>query len=391
MNVVGGRARRRGGRSPGRAPGRTRAEYLRQAGIGDRVWPLVQHALDTGVPRDQVLIEFDKATNEAGDAVAGDLRRRAPQMLREHRAIRRGMNRRMQAIWGPAFDAFYEVYVCVEELGSDLQQLHDGHGNDLVTALLALHARTCLALAEVHALVVQGFPLGAWARTRTLHETAVVAALLSNHGREPGADDLGERFLCHAVIDESRDLELATHAGVVIDEAELNDVRARKAALVKRFGSMFAKDYGWARPLFPTLGPRERLTFDRLEELADSGLDRLDYRVGSHHVHSSAWAVMLNEVSRGDTVYRLTGPTNLAFGEPASVALVAAMVSMAATVYGVEELPEPMHLAGLRALQTLALRTVELFAEGQALVDHREARVQSRLRGEQHVTEVCAW
>jgi hypothetical protein len=270
----------------------------------------------------------------------------------------------MRADWGPAFDAFYEIYVFVEELGSDLEQLHGG-AEPLTTALLALHARACLVLAEVHSLMVHGFPFGAWARTRSLHESAVIAQLLSNYGREPGTDDLGERFLLHAVIDEARDLELAVRSGVDVDDEVLGTVRAERSRVVARFGRGFAKDYGWALPLFPSLGANGRVTFDRLEDLADSGLDRLDYRVGGHHVHSSAWTVVLNQVPRGDVTYRLTGPMNVGFGEPASVAFTAALVSTTAIVHGVTDRPEPMHLVGLAALQTMCGRAMELFDEAE--------------------------
>lgn len=378
VETAGGRQRRRDRRELDPSTGRTSLEHLRRNGIGDAVWQRVQDVLESGVQQEELIAALDTATSEAGERLAVALRRRAPQMLRDHRAVRRGMQRRMRALWGSAFDAFYEVYVCVEELGSDLQQLHGDDGDPLVEALLGLHARACLVLAEVHALMVQGFPLGAWARTRSLHETAVLATLLAKHGREPGTDDLGERFVLHAVVDEARDFELAVRNGVDLEDEELVRVRGQRAAVVARYGPMFAKDYGWGRPLFPSLGPRERVTFERLEELADSGLNRLDYRLGGHHVHSSAWTVALNELPRGRKVYRLTGPTNVGFGDPASVALTATLASTSAIVHGVALLPEPMHLVGLRALRTLSERAAQLFAEGQALVDDREARVQAR-------------
>jgi len=56
------------------------------------------------------------------------------------------------------------------------------------------------------------------------------------------------------------------------------------------------------------------------------------------------------------------------------------MISTTAVVYGVEEMPEPMHLVGIRSLQTLTVGAVELFTEGQALVDDREKRLQPKLQ-----------
>jgi hypothetical protein len=379
IELRGGRRRRAEGRHVDPSSGRTRRDHLESGGIGEQVWPKVQEALDAGVDRDALVRAVNGVTESSGKRLAEALRVRAPQMHREHRAADRGMQRRMRAVWGPAFDAFYEIWVCVEELGSDLQQLHRLENDPLVAALLGLHARTCLVLCEIHALMWRGFPLGAWARTRSLHETAVIAALLADHGREPGLEDLAERFLLHADIDEARDVELAVLSGATIEPNELDRVRLRRKELQARFGRMFSKDYGWARPLFPQLGEKERLTFDRLEDVANTNLQRLDYRLASHHVHATAWTLELNQLARGGVVHRLTGPTNVGFGEPAEVALASMMVSTSAIVWGVSDrLPDPMNLVALAALRALGGQALELFDEAQEFVNEREERLQAR-------------
>ncbi len=380
VDVVGGRRRRREGRNVDPVTGRTSLEHLRRTRAGGEILDRIEEALDRGVPEERVTREFERVTGEAAQAMAASLQRAAPQMLREHRALHRGMQRRLRALWGPALDAFYEVYVCVEELGSDVQQLHATDGDALVGALLGLHARSCLVLREVHALMAQGFPLGAWARTRTLHEGAVLATLLSQHGREHGTEDLAERFLVHAVVDQARDLELAVASGLEIDEQQLAAACAERREVVRRYGRMFAKDYGWARPLFPQLGPKEQVTFERLEELANTGLHRLDYRLGGHYVHSSAWTVVLSSSDRAGRTYRLTGPTNVGLGPPAAVALDAILVSTMALFFGIASSPEPLDLAGCEALRILSDQAEKLFAEGQMLVDKREARLEEGIR-----------
>ena len=378
VTVAGGRQRRREGRRVDRTTGRTTLEHLRERGIGRDLWPRLRQALD-GEHGEEVAAGFKRVTEEAAERLAAELHTRAPQMLRDHRAVRRGMQRRIDAIWGPALDALYEVYVCVEELGSDLQQLH-GSGDSQVQALLALHARACLVLAEIHALLREGLPLGAWARTRSLHETAVIATVLEKYGREAGTEDLSQRFLLHAVVDEARDLELAVRNGVTVDMEELDRVRHDRASLVARFGPMFAKDYGWARPLFPSIGTKERVTFEALEDLAKTGLYRLDYRLGGHHVHSSAWTLALNMVPRGGVVYRLSGPTNIGLADPATVALAATLVSTSAIVHGVAQPPEPMHLVSLEALHIMSDRATGLFDTALLVLHDREARIQARAR-----------
>ena len=298
IEVAGGRRRRREGRDVDPSTGRTSLEHLRRGGLADRVWPRVGEALEAGAPPDELAEVITTATARSGDLVAATLRRREPQMLREHAAIRRALYRRMRALWGPAFDAFYAVYVCAEEVGSELEQLHRDDRDPLIEALLALHARACLVLAEVHGLMVRGFPLGAWARTRSLHETAVIASILEVHGREPGLEDLGERFLRHAVIDEAHDLELAARSGIEVDDELLTFVCAERDAVIAQYGTAYAKDYGWARPLFPSFDAHARVTFRRLEALAESGLERLDYRLGSQRRRTHSERKRRSAVSR---------------------------------------------------------------------------------------------
>ncbi len=377
--AAGGHRRIKDGRDVDPASGRTRVEKLQRSGVADEVWPRAQEAIQAGVDPTELAKAFHKISRDTGERLAATLIERAPQMHREHRAIARGMNRRMRAIWGPAFDAFYEVWVCAEELGSDLQQMHGGDRDPHVDALLALHARACLVLGETHALLSRGYAFGAWARTRSLHETAVLATVLSNFGREAGMEDLGERFSQHAVIDQLRDMELAERSGLAVDSEELAACRERRAELVAIYGPQYAKDYGWARPAVPNLRPKSQVSFARLEALADSGLERLDYRLGGHHVHSSAWSVVLSTLPRGDAVYQVTGPTNIGFTDPAAVALAAILASTRAIVEGVAQLPEPMNLVGLQALAVLSERAVGLFGEAQELVNEREDHLRRRL------------
>lgn len=378
IEVAGGRRRRRKGANVDPSTGRTSVERLRENALGDQVWPRLQEALDRGVDEAEVAVAFNEATDRAAELVGRALRRRRSQMLREHRSIRRGMERRIRALWGSALDALYEIHVVSEEIGSELQQLHGDQQDLLIQALLGLHARGCLVVSEVHSLLAHGFPLGALARTRSLHEAAVFATILAHHGREHITKDLGDRFLAHAVVDQAKDLELAVKSGVEIDPEDLAAVRRERDDAVARFGAGFGHDYGWARPLFPTLGPKERVTFARLEELADTGLARLNYRYGGHHVHSSAWTLVLNTLSRAGKSFRLTGPTNVLFAEPAALALAGIITCTAAVVQGVAMPLDPYHLVAIRTLEHLAARANRLFAEAEELVDRRETRLQAR-------------
>lgn len=361
------------------ATGRTPRERLLASRDNDSLWPRVQDLIAQGADSKDVLSRVHEAVNNVAVETAATLRRTAPGMLRQHRLRDRAFRRRLRAVWGPALDAFYVVYVCMEELGSDLQQLHQDRDDDLAEALLGLQARAALLMYEIHQALTAGLPLAAWARARSLHETAVIAEILSEHGRDPGTDDLATRYLHHAVIDQARDLQLAAASGLQLDEVFVYEVEASQQELLKLYGEEFRQSYAWARPLFGSLRRRERVSFVQLELLAATGLSRFDYRVGSHHVHASAYTLHLNRMRFGDMDFRLTGPVNRELDGPPPVALAAALMTSTAVVYGMLETPpDTTHLLALAALREVAADVEPLLDNAAEVLDRREERVQRR-------------
>ena len=101
-----------------------------------------------------------------------------------------------------------------------------------------------------------------------------------------------------------------------------------------------------------------------------------DYGPGFKHDYG--WTIALNMFERGGQDFRLTRPINIGFTEPADVALASSRSTVSALICGVEVTPDPMDLVALETLKALSIRAIELFAEGQALVDERELRLQER-------------
>lgn len=219
-----------------------------------------------------------------------------------------------------------------------------------------------------------GFPFGATARTRTLHETAVIASVISVYGREPSTDILGQRFLEHATVDAAQDVELVARGIGGIAPDVLAQLQANMTALIEKYGANFEYSYGWARPLFPSHSDRQKVTFKDLEEKVDTGLNRIDYRYSSHFVHASGRTVELNVLNLGGHGYRVTGPTNTGFAAPASVALAAAVSSMTAVVHGVEPMPDPMNLVALETMHILSTRALKKFQIAQQILDSMEEK-----------------
>jgi hypothetical protein len=112
--------------------------------------------------------------------------------------------------WGAALGLYSTATLAAAELGAlatSLWRRAPEHHDTYQVALAWLHARACQTSFEVRALLTAGYPGGAYARTRTLHELAVSAAVIAGYGRRPQHADLAERYLHHMDIEQYQQAE----------------------------------------------------------------------------------------------------------------------------------------------------------------------------------------
>jgi hypothetical protein len=228
--------------------------------------------------------------------------------------------------WGEALSLYETILLWAGRAGDDFHRAHAqraGKEHDLVfEALARLQARACLVGAEVLHLLKGGYPHGALARCRTLHELAVFATVIEEHGQ-----DVAERFLLHQGVEDAENAEVfqkyAKQLGErPFSEARMVNIRGHRDALLRRYGKGFRGRYGWAAELFPSNKPP---TFGDLEKLANLGHLRPYYDWSTHvGVHASSKGARLNLVPapgrRGSV--RLTGPTNAWLADPGQQALI---------------------------------------------------------------------
>ena len=249
--------------------------------------------------------------------VAANVTERQPGLIRDMQRTRQGFTRRLRKYWGDALDSYYAIAVCLEELGSDFNDLHRAsaaESNDLVfEALTGLHARACRTALEVHHLLSGGFPMGALARCRTLHELAVTAGVIQKYGRQPNHHELAERYLLHDYVDNWKDaFEYQKHCEDIgyspFTDEEMAEFKASRDAVVGRFGTPFKEQYGWA----VNLVDNGRMDFRRLEDLADLSHLRGYYKWASHEIHADAKGWRLNRGERGGKFYILLAMLTMA-------------------------------------------------------------------------------
>jgi uncharacterized protein DUF5677 len=243
--------------------------------------------------------------------------------LREHQAYDRGFKERLAKTWSDAFKLYQVVLLSAVDAGSDFytdNREQASQENDFrFEALTSLHARACLVAGEVFELLKGGWPHGAHARCRTLHELAVFAIVIGDH------PEVAERFLLHDAVENAASMDIyqaklaGRHGYESLSQAEIDWNHARRDEALKRFGDSFKGRYGWAAELFPKHQP----SFGSLEEMA--GIDHLrPFSDWATHigVHASSRGARLNILRRGDQQMRLVGPTNAGLADPASGALI---------------------------------------------------------------------
>lgn len=309
--------------------------------------------VDQGHPEADVLRWIEKAMpdaiTEAAKPIADELKRTSHRMVLEHQAIRRGFEARLAHRWLDALVLYESVLVASQEMGSEFAQHHRYDAAEeqdfAFEALVRLHARACLTASEILSLLRSGYPFGAHARWRTMHELAVVAGLIARSER-----GIAERYLLHQGIQEAKDAEdyqaYAERLGYEpIPEEEMQAHRKLKEDLIERFGAPFRNPYGWAAPLFDGNSDPK---FRDLEKLA--GLDHLrpHYGWASHRVHAGAKGAALNIVSRGPQSVHLIGPTNAGLADPGHGALISLLqVTTDLILFGRPSAGESPHAAAM--------------------------------------------
>lgn len=191
-----------------------------------------------------------KTLGEAATRMADELDRRRNRLIKERRQQEAGFERRLQRTWAEGLDRLEALLHAFLEFGAmyykDGIQAGVEESPALFKALSSLHARSCRVGGEITRLLRSGYADGAHARWRTLHEVAVVAQFLGKHGNL-----MAERYLLHDGVRACRAAErYAQHSVALgwdpIGESELRALRARRDALIKRFGKPFGGDFGWA-------------------------------------------------------------------------------------------------------------------------------------------------
>ena len=211
--------------------------------------------------------------------------------LKGHRRDREGFEKRLYRRWKYPLELLDLLDLSIAlniEAGAEFnRKFRDeavGSGDAVFEALTRLHARGCQVSGEVLAPLHAGFADGAHARWRSLHEMAVVASLIQEHGQE-----LAERYLLHETMQQYKlDREYHKYSDQLDHEPpskESSDqIKVQRDKLIARFGKAFDGDYGWASSAIGSNPP----TMRGIEKHVQLDHMRPYYRMTSDNVHPNS-------------------------------------------------------------------------------------------------------
>jgi hypothetical protein len=364
----------------------------RTTGLGDDVFdtmaPGVHRIMQEGVSLEQAMElavpALHEALNEVAPRVARDLVRRAPRMLRQHGRLNRRFERRLRKHWGHALDRFYAIVVCAEEVGHELHRAYRERTAEeldaVFEALIGLLDRLvcpCLPCrSEGPHLLSGGFPLGALARSRTLHELAVITIVIAEYGREEEHADLADRFLQHAWIARYRDALVYQENHEALGHEPLGDedmarMQQQHDLLIAQYGTAYGKQYGWAVGLNGQSSPPD---FKELERLADLSHVRWHYKQQSHEVHADASGWESNVLEQNGQTYLTTDRVQFGLAEPAHLALISLHQCAASLFGGAEGDIRTQDVLALKALAHLVNEAGDILGRAEEAVLRADER-----------------
>lgn len=143
--------------------------------------------------------KIPKIISDISEARLKDIISRGPNILEELRKEMSDYESKIYKLWKEPIDLL-EMYIGIAyEIGEEYNRLNRKLAaekkDNTFEALTRLHARGCQIANEVLVLLKSGYPDGAHARWRTLHEIDVTSSFISKHGNDAAEPYLYYRYI----------------------------------------------------------------------------------------------------------------------------------------------------------------------------------------------------
>lgn len=254
------------------------------------------------------------------------LKKDAPAMLADRQTLFMGFEARLYLRWGRALDLLEMLQVCCVECAEMLSAAwpwKESPDRSLVFDVVRhLQARACLVTSEVLTLLRSGYASGAHARWRSIHELAVTAMFIVQHGR-----DVAERFLAHEVVEAYRALgPYQQHSRRLgekrFSKKEAAAIKADHDAALLKYGPRFSSPYGWAADAIGHPSQKYQPKFADLEKSIKFEHWRPHYKMASYPVHATVKTIKFSVSLEPGTRVMLIGPSNAGLADPGHSAAI---------------------------------------------------------------------
>lgn len=224
---------------------------------------------------------------------------------------------RLATTYGKAFDQL-DFFILLNKEISEIT--HDRYRTSLdrkdlrkFDVLIRLHGRACQVASEILVLLRSGYPDGAFARWRTLHEIYVTFLVLVDNDNE-----LVARYDDYEVIEAAKKAKEYNEGHKMLgwrklDRRRIAKLESERSRLVAQYGSEFAKQYGWAAQILPKQHERN---FRGLESLVRKNHLRFIYVWACDNVHSGVSGIRKTLSKVGNDQMVLMGPSNYGLADP---------------------------------------------------------------------------
>lgn len=238
------------------------------------------------------------------------LKRRWPAESRRQKQEITEFRSRLYDRWRTGISKLHMLVTMARELGDninrDARRDPGALGPIVVDVLTRLHARSCQVAEEVIVLLETGFANGAMARWRTMHEIAVTAAFISEHGNE-----CAQRYSDHQIVESYRGSNeyqaVYKRLGYApIPPKEMDEIRKQYDNVIRKYGKAFSGQYGWAAKDLSGVQP----VFKEIEKAAKIDHLRGHYRMASHGVHANSKGIFFSMTSLFPSEVLLAGASN---------------------------------------------------------------------------------
>lgn len=267
---------------------------------------------------------LEDTMNDVSDKMATSmiegLQAEMPNMLNNRESIHLDFYADMASLWGSALGYLEGLIVIAEESTEKVSERDDAYFEDTYTLslLIAMQAKSIQVSREILTLLKNGFPDGAQARWRKLHEIAVISSFIAKHG-----DELAESYEEHQSIESYKaaiqyNEYYSRLSAEKISTQEMDVLKKDYDQLVFKYGNSYRHEYGWASSVLDMKKP----TFKDIE--LSVGLDhhRPYYKLASADIHANPSGVFATLGLFPEDDFLLAGPTSLGICQPAQLTII---------------------------------------------------------------------